>query len=590
MEHRTLRRLSVLCAAALISLQPILSSCGEEPSGEIGGQTEEIMTEQTAVETKKPAVVVRTNTPASTGTDAPKALPTLIPDKYAGTFTSDGKWEWSGALEGPMAQYSGTLWVNGAVGAWARYDPDIAAVGMVRISAYIPGWSSSQDTNTEYVISHCGKEDRVYVDTSKYTEGNSGWHELGVYEFDGSDSEYVQLNRVSGSGNTRASTVRFEILNSADPNGAVWQTIYVGPAKESVKTMGMIALDRFHDLENCLYAYDIEVLASLGVIDGEGAFGPDEPVDVQTFIEWVSRAAGGTPAVSAPTIAGAADELYRLAKEGNRPIDWSGSCRDGMEFLTKAEILTGALAGVGKDQVLTRAEAASLVKRFRYAAVCAGPVGDGWTLTFDDEFNGAFDEKVWECENAAPGHILSTRWSENVEQRDGLLRLLTKKETKPAYPEKEWTTGSVKVRPEAFKQCYGYWEASMKLNAAPGLNNAFWMIDNSYEIDIVEAHFRNLVNTNLHVTRNGEKKTYSEAYHSPYDLSADFHVYACLWTKDELIYYFDGEEICRKVNYSTGTEVTPRLSSAVLNWAGRITDDADGCAMEVEWVRVWKQN
>ena len=63
----------------------------------------------------------------------------------------------------------------------------------------------------------------------------------------------------------------------------------------------------------------------------------------------------------------------------------------------------------------------------------------------------------------------------------------------------------------------------------------------------------------------------------------------CHWTEKELVFYLDGEEIARKVNYGADTEMWPYFSTAVLNWAGKITDAADGQAMEVEWVRIYQE-
>ena len=176
-----------------------------------------------------------------------------------------------------------------------------------------------------------------------------------------------------------------------------------------------------------------------------------------------------------------------------------------------------------------------------------------------------------------------------MEVKDGVLRLLTKKEKIKGYETKDWTTGNIWVKSSVFRQKGGWWEASIKINAASGLNNAFWMINGGKEIDIVEAHYRNVVNTNLHVTENGKKTQYSKAYHAKFDLSADFHTYALHWTEKELIYYFDGEEIVRKTNYGADSEMWPYLSTAVLNWAGKITDEADGQAMEVDWVRIYQE-
>ena len=205
---------------------------------------------------------------------------------------------------------------------------------------------------------------------------------------------------------------------------------------------------------------------------------------------------------------------------------------------------------------------------------------------FVDDFDGdALDENMWECENRAPAHILSSRWAKNVSVKNSVMSLTTKKEKLESVPDKDWTTASVWVKPNYFKQYGGYWQASIKINAAKGLNNAFWMIGNGSEIDIVEAHYINSVHTNYHF----EGIQYSENFSSPFDLSEDFHIYALEWTEEELIYYFDGKEISRKRNIDAHSPLYPIFSTAVINWAGNIPDSADGCSMDVEWVRIYER-
>ena len=151
---------------------------------------------------------------------------------------------------------------------------------------------------------------------------------------------------------------------------------------------------------------------------------------------------------------------------------------------------------------LTRAQAASLIKGYYHAIQSAGVPAESWTLTFHDEFEGdKLDMTTWVSDSSSPGHILSSRWPSNLEVKDGVLRLLTKKEKIKGYEDKDWTTGNVWVNKNVFSQKGGWWEVSIKINAAGGLNNAFWMINAGKEIDIVEAHYMNVINTNLIIPR-----------------------------------------------------------------------------------------
>lgn len=71
------------------------------------------------------------------------------------------------------------------------------------------------------------------------------------------------------------------------------------------------------------------------------------------------------------------------------------------------------------------------------------------------------------------------------------------------------------------------------------------------------------------------------------DLSADFYTYSLLWTPDELVFYFEGREIRREKNSFCHFPAPVFLSSAVIHWAGPVTDRIDGTSMDVDYVRIW---
>lgn len=513
-----------------------------------------------------------------------------IPDKYVGKFTCKGGWEWSLTnLESPMELYRDTLWVTGKSGACAIYEPKITAVGRIRISAYMVGWSEHQDTNEEYEIHHAGGVDKVYVDLSKYGRDESDWLVLGTYEFDGSGTEYVRLNRITDKvNNTRASTIRFEILNSRNENAEVWQNLYVGPSRNDEVPFEMVELNKFNDMSDSHHKYAAEMLAYLEIIDIDGdKFNPDEVISAVDFSNWFSKAAGIEVVESNGdiTYSVACQLAFDTVKKSERNLEWMENSLDVEDFVEKSEMLKN-LPMISKNKPFTRGEAATFIKGYYHTFVAAGVSKKEWKLTFHDEFNGnEICSEVWNCENAVSGHILSSRWETNVKVEDGSLKLFTKKEKHPQSPQLDWTTASVSVSPKVFGQCGGYWEASIKINAASGLNNAFWMAGNGNEIDIVEAHYKNAVHTNYHY----DGTQYSENFHAPYDLSEDFHIYAIDWKEDELIYYFDGKEISRKINLAAHDKLYPFFSTAVLNWAGKIDDSADGKCMEVEWIRIYEK-
>ncbi|MGY6649697.1 family 16 glycosylhydrolase [Wenyingzhuangia sp. IMCC45574] len=131
-----------------------------------------------------------------------------------------------------------------------------------------------------------------------------------------------------------------------------------------------------------------------------------------------------------------------------------------------------------------------------------------WVLEWEDDFNYPNEDLdlLWESQNSAPGHILSSRWRENAVVTDGVLELLAKKENRGG---KEWTTGNIWTRQ---KFGYGYYECKFKYAGAAGTNNSFWLFPRDKgvgseevicELDVNEGHFPNEVNTNRHHWQRG---------------------------------------------------------------------------------------
>ncbi|MBN2450541.1 MAG: family 16 glycosylhydrolase [Lentisphaeria bacterium] len=73
------------------------------------------------------------------------------------------------------------------------------------------------------------------------------------------------------------------------------------------------------------------------------------------------------------------------------------------------------------------------------------------------------------------------------------------------------------------------------------------------------------------------------------NLANEFHTYALEWTEDELVYFFDGQEIRRQAHDICRGEAHVFLSLAVMGWAGPVTDAIDGTSMDVDYVRVWQR-
>ena len=217
----------------------------------------------------------------------------------------------------------------------------------------------------------------------------------------------------------------------------------------------------------------------------------------------------------------------------------------------------------------------------------------GYRLVWQDEFNGTTDDLAakWNFQNGPSGHILCSRWRENAVETNGLCRLLNKKETRGGQA---WTSASLWTK-QAFS-C-GYFECRYRYGAATGLNNSFWLMTQGgttntpgrFEIDINEGHHPNSVNMNIH-NWSGEHWSASKSWKAKgHDLSQEFHVYGLEWNENELVWFFDGQEIRRETNVLCHGPAPVLLSSAVIRWAGEVSDRIDGTSMDVDYVRVYQR-
>lgn len=217
----------------------------------------------------------------------------------------------------------------------------------------------------------------------------------------------------------------------------------------------------------------------------------------------------------------------------------------------------------------------------------------GLDLVWQDEFNGSADDLAarWSFQNGPSGHILCSRWRENALVTNGICRLLNKKETRAGQ---DWTSASVWTK-KTFQ--YGYFECRYRYGGATGLNNSFWLMTQGgspqtpgrFEIDINEGHFPNEVNMNIH-NWSGKHWSKSQTWKAEgLDLSREWHVYGLDWSERELVWTFDGQEIRRETNAICHAPAPVLLSSAIIKWAGPVTDAIDGTSMDVDYVRVYQR-
>jgi beta-glucanase (GH16 family)/lysophospholipase L1-like esterase len=227
-------------------------------------------------------------------------------------------------------------------------------------------------------------------------------------------------------------------------------------------------------------------------------------------------------------------------------------------------------------------------------------VTSGYTLTFQDEFNGsALDTSKW------TNHIWYAGSDSNINYQvsNGALNI---------YPASNFIDRHI-VTQGKFEQTYGFFEARLKMPIGHGCWPAFWLLNSDNgattgaepEIDIMECYPGDetgyWADTNNHPIRfeatyfqdgagqGGAEQSYP---YSTTDLSAAYHVYGLKWEANKLTYYFDG------VAFATATISMPKkmyllLSLQFQSWSA--SGPGDGTtplgitnSYSVDYVRAWQ--
>lgn len=166
---------------------------------------------------------------------------------------------------------------------------------------------------------------------------------------------------------------------------------------------------------------------------------------------------------------------------------------------------------------------------------------------------------------------------------------------------------------------YGYFEARIQFNGAPGMWSAFWMeapnvggilgnpAESGTEIDIAEYRatddqgnpIQNQYLTAVHWDGYGEDHKWDQELHGPFTELADgdrWNTYGLLWTPEKNAFYFNGELVWERTTEISQIAHYLLLSSEVMDnsWAGSIPAGGYGSLadseafMLVDWVQVYE--
>lgn len=225
------------------------------------------------------------------------------------------------------------------------------------------------------------------------------------------------------------------------------------------------------------------------------------------------------------------------------------------------------------------------------------PSRPGWTLTFDDEFDGtALDGSKWTATRAPANvqeHPLQYYRPEDVSVGQGILTIRTEQQSYQGFA---YTSGEISSL-NKFAQLYGRYEVRCRFPQTRGVWSAAYLLPASGvwppEIDIAEFIGRDpqcLYLTN-HWAGPFGREMHNNFCRDPAMDWAQWHTYVVEWKPREIRWYVDG--ILRGIS-NEGVASVPmyvRLNTAVGGYFAR-EPDPTGWPQEfqIDYVRVWQRH
>lgn len=227
-----------------------------------------------------------------------------------------------------------------------------------------------------------------------------------------------------------------------------------------------------------------------------------------------------------------------------------------------------------------------------------------WKLTWSDEFDGPVNERYWDYQLGPRKDSVQVR--ENAFTEDGHLVLRT------SLVNGQYRTGFLRTRRLSHllvSQKYGYFEARIKLDTAPGQWAAFWLMPkgsihnkdgsgrDGAEIDIVEGFSRepnSTVSQAVHFDGYGGPR--QQSLHNTHEMSGaveDWRTYGLRWCAGSYTWFIDGQKTWKVSDPKAISQVEQYLlltTEVVLNasWVGEMDNEQLPADTKVDFVRVYE--
>jgi len=232
-----------------------------------------------------------------------------------------------------------------------------------------------------------------------------------------------------------------------------------------------------------------------------------------------------------------------------------------------------------------------------------------WELTFEDNFDSAkLDAKKWMTNYywgdvllkdtyALPGDKQFYTNGKNIEIKDSILKIITKKETASGkiwnpvlgFQETEfnYTSGLISTG-KSFRQQYGKVVAKIRLKNAP-VRQAAWMQADTIlpHLDLVK-YDRNRINLGSYFgnmsEKGGLKKKLFKTGGGKY--TSDFFIYTLEWSPEMIVWKINGMDALSQKDNIPQQSMYIVFSAGI---TGTISDSQLPSTMEIDYIKVYKR-
>jgi choice-of-anchor C domain-containing protein len=235
----------------------------------------------------------------------------------------------------------------------------------------------------------------------------------------------------------------------------------------------------------------------------------------------------------------------------------------------------------------------------------------GYTLTFDDEFNGLSISQngtgtVWS--DIRPGSRIGPNTDigfgdsafvdagsgvNPFSLQNGALQITAVPNNDPSVVGgAQWASGLIDTL-GSFSQEYGYFEMRAELPTGTGVWPAFWMlpVDQTQpaglpppELDVLEAYGDTNLYQTVHTDETGTP-TYQMVQSSQTTITSGYHTYGVMWGPQYITFYFDGQETGQLNTPADMNQPMYLLADLAMQDLAGVTDTSK--QLEIDYIRVF---